>query len=200
MIHGGICVESKEYFEVLDSFGNKTGKLKLRSEVHRDGDWHRAVHIWLMDEKGNLLIQQRSAMKDINPGKWTCSCAGHVDPNEDSRQAVIRELNEELGLESAIEQLEYIGTMKRYHSAHNDFNDQEIIDLFLLMVDFEKNFIKKQDEEVSKLSFYDYNKLKEDMFRDDSPLAVSQIECMMLLRVIEKINDGDISIKCQAMN
>jgi len=34
---------SKEYFDVLDENGNKTGKIKLRSEVHRDGDWHKGV-------------------------------------------------------------------------------------------------------------------------------------------------------------
>ena len=34
-----------EYLDVLDSSGNKTGKKKLRSEIHKDGDWHRAVQI-----------------------------------------------------------------------------------------------------------------------------------------------------------
>lgn len=35
----------KEYFDVLDENGNKTGIIKLRNEVHRDGDWHKEVHI-----------------------------------------------------------------------------------------------------------------------------------------------------------
>lgn len=51
----------KEYFDLLDENGNKTGKTKLRNEVHRDGDWHKAVHIWIINEmvmyycKGDVL-------------------------------------------------------------------------------------------------------------------------------------------------
>lgn len=195
-----VYMDSKEYFELLDQFGNQTGKLKLRSSVHQDGDWHRAVHIWLLDEKGNLLIQQRSSTKDINPGKWTCSCAGHVDPNENSIEAAIRELKEELNIEISKEQLEYIGTMKRYHSPNNDFNDQEIIDLFLVVLTFDLYSIEKQDEEVHKLALLDYNKLREEVVNNHSSLAVSQIECMMLLRVIDKIKEGDILVNCQTNN
>lgn len=193
-------MEEKEYFDILDHFGNKTGAVKLRSQVHKDGDWHKAVHVWLVDKDGKLLIQQRSASKDINPWRWTSSCAGHVDIGEASVETAIRETKEELGINVSKEQLEYIGTMKRYHSANNSFNDQEIIDLFLVVVDFETIPLKKQDEEVNKLAFYDYNKLREDILNDHSPLAVSQIECMMLLRVIDKIKEGDIVIRCQTNN
>lgn len=35
----------KEYFDVLDENGNLTGRKKLRSEVHRDGDWHKATRL-----------------------------------------------------------------------------------------------------------------------------------------------------------
>ena len=59
----------KEYFDILDDNGNKTGKIKLRSEVHRDGDWHKAVHIWILNQSGDILLQRRSATKDSNPKK-----------------------------------------------------------------------------------------------------------------------------------
>lgn len=36
---------AKEYFDLLDENGNKTGETKLRNEVHRDGDWHKAVYM-----------------------------------------------------------------------------------------------------------------------------------------------------------
>ena len=53
-----------EYFDVLDENGNKTGKLKLRNEVHRDGDWHRGVHVWIINSFGELLLQRRSPNKE----------------------------------------------------------------------------------------------------------------------------------------
>ena len=35
----------EEFFDILDENGNKMGKTKARTEVHRDGDWYKAVHI-----------------------------------------------------------------------------------------------------------------------------------------------------------
>ena len=37
------------------------GTLKPRGEVHRDGDWHRSVHVWLIDAAGRLLLQRRGS-------------------------------------------------------------------------------------------------------------------------------------------
>ncbi len=193
-------MQNKEYFEVLDSFGNKTGRLKLRSEVHRDGDWHRAVHIWIMNSNNQLLIQQRSAIKDINPGRWTSSCGGHVDPGEGSIGAAVRELKEELGIDVDPESLEYLGTIKRYHSAHNDFNDQELIDLFLVVGDYQIRDFDQEEEEVHKLAFYDYNKLKEEVEKESSFLAISGIEFAMLFRAVEKIKTSEITPVCQVVN
>eukprot|EP00961_Rhodomonas_salina_P280830 3793690-Rhodomonas_salina.1 len=34
------------------------GFSKQRTKVHRDGDWHRAVHIWLYTSQGDLVLQQ----------------------------------------------------------------------------------------------------------------------------------------------
>ena len=47
---------NKEYFDILDGNENKTGKTKLGSEVHRDGDRHRAVHIWIINNKFEILF------------------------------------------------------------------------------------------------------------------------------------------------
>lgn len=57
----------KEYFDLLDENGNKTGNIKLRSEVHRDGDWHKAVHIWIINDEGEILLQRRCATKESYP-------------------------------------------------------------------------------------------------------------------------------------
>ena len=67
-----------EYFDVLDENGNKTGETKLRSEVHRDGDWHRTVHIWVFNRQGEVLLQRRCATKDSYPNMLDISCAGHL--------------------------------------------------------------------------------------------------------------------------
>ena len=60
--NGIIGPEKGEYFDVLDSNGHKTGRIKLRSEVHRDGDWHRAVNIWIVNGGGCFLVADISLL------------------------------------------------------------------------------------------------------------------------------------------
>ena len=69
-----------------------------RHEVHAR-DWlHRAVHVFVFDAQGKLFLQQRSLLKDSEPGTWCASCCGHVDSGEDYDAAALRELQEEIGV------------------------------------------------------------------------------------------------------
>ena len=56
-----------------------------RSAVHRDGDYHRAVHVWIFAESTQqLLLQKRADCKDSWPGLWDISSAGHVSAGDTS--------------------------------------------------------------------------------------------------------------------
>ena len=54
------------------------------------------VHVW--DRQGRLLLQLRSASKDIQPGKWDTAVGGHLLPGEEAEAAARREMREELGV------------------------------------------------------------------------------------------------------
>ncbi|KAJ9452688.1 Nudix hydrolase 3 [Diplonema papillatum] len=78
-----------------------TGEYKERRLVHRDGDWHRSVQVWVVageDEQRKVLLQRRSAHKDVDPGTLDVSCAGHVSGADSVRETVVKELAEELGI------------------------------------------------------------------------------------------------------
>jgi len=47
----------EEYLDILDAHGNKIGQTKEKSQVHKDGDWHRSVHVWFLNSHrgGNYL-------------------------------------------------------------------------------------------------------------------------------------------------
>lgn len=74
---------------------------RTRGELHRLGLRHRAVHILVFNSRNELFLQKRSASKDINPGLWDTSAAGHVDLGESYDEAARRELSEELGVGDA---------------------------------------------------------------------------------------------------
>ncbi len=71
-----------------------------RGDAHRYGLRHRAVHILVFNGAGKVFLQKRARNKDINPGLWDTSAAGHVDYGETYDQCAARELAEELGIGS----------------------------------------------------------------------------------------------------
>jgi len=94
-----------ELFDVVDENDQVTGQ-NTRSEVHRLGLLHRAIHIFVFDSVGRLLLQKRSAAKDEFPSMWTSSASGHVDAGEDYDNAAARELTEELDLNVPLRKLQ----------------------------------------------------------------------------------------------
>ena len=51
-----------EYFDILNENGEKTGKVKERNKVHKDGDWHREVYIWVINKNNEILKEVLSEL------------------------------------------------------------------------------------------------------------------------------------------
>jgi 8-oxo-dGTP pyrophosphatase MutT (NUDIX family) len=115
------------------------GITKPRREVHRDGDWHRSVHVWVVDPTaGCAILQKRSPHKDTNPDKWDVGSAGHIAAGEESRATAAREVLEELGLPIPDpSELEYLFTVvssaKGSSLKFGPFLDNEYQDVYLLL-------------------------------------------------------------------
>ena len=97
--------EYEEHFDVVNEDDQAVAKLP-RSEVHRRKLQHRAVHVFLFRQDDCLLIHKRTDTKEEFPSVWTSSCSGHVSAGEDYDATAVRELFEELGIESAVERLQ----------------------------------------------------------------------------------------------
>lgn len=93
---------SQEIFDVVDETDLVLGQAS-RSEVHARGLLHRAVHVFVFNTAGLLLLQLRSARKDEFPLMLTSSASGHVLAGESYDEAAARELAEELGLHSELQ-------------------------------------------------------------------------------------------------
>ena len=86
-----------EHFPIVDKNDRILGYAS-RSQVHGNNLLHRAVHILIFDEAGDVYLQQRSRWKDRHPLKWDSSAAGHVAAAESYDETARRELKEELGV------------------------------------------------------------------------------------------------------
>lgn len=97
-----------ELFDVVDENDIPTGTA-TRSEVHAKGLIHRAVHVFVLNRNGDLYLQKRSLIKDMNPGVWDSSVSGHLDAGEGYADAAVREMGEELGItDLSAEDLEHV--------------------------------------------------------------------------------------------
>ena len=101
-----------EQWDILNEFRESTGKKWIRGDEMLKGDYHQVVHVWIMNAKGQFLIQHRQPWKKGWPGMWDCAAAGAVLVGETSEMGAIRETKEELGLDLQMKHAEVIFTVK----------------------------------------------------------------------------------------
>ena len=74
-----------------------------KMEAHRKALLHRAFSVFIFNPQGEMLLQRRALTKYHSGGLWTNACCSHPRPEEDTRRAAMRRLNEELGFSSPLE-------------------------------------------------------------------------------------------------
>ena len=99
-----VCSPPDEQFLVVDQ-DDRICRHASRAEVHGNNLLHRAVHILIFNEAGEVYLQQRSCWKDRHPLKWDSSAAGHVTAGESYDETARRELKEELGIDVPLERI-----------------------------------------------------------------------------------------------
>ena len=176
--------QSKELFETLKYNGKPTGKLKPRGEVHKNGDWHGSVHIWVFDGE-EVLLQKRSADKDVFPNFIDASCTGHIDPGETPEEAALRELSEELGIHAEARDLRYI---LRQHVTNRlpGLYNREIAHVFLLNKPINRAVLSYQQEEIEGI-FFLHETLLTRMLQEESFFCIIPREWKKLRRIVKKI-------------
>ena len=120
-----------EPLELYTADGRPTGVAKARGAVHLDGDWHLAFFCWIVTSDGRVLLQRRAATKDVWPGRYDASAAGHVRFGE-GLDGAMREIEEELGVTPPPRgDLEYLGRFATASTHDNGIVCREHQDTFL---------------------------------------------------------------------
>ena len=104
--------QEEEMFPVVDQ-SDRFLYAAPRSKVHGDNLCHRAVHILIFNDAGEVYLQKRSVRKERHPGLWDSSAAGHVGAGEEYDAAARRELQEELGIEVPLEKIGQLPASER---------------------------------------------------------------------------------------
>jgi 16S rRNA (adenine1518-N6/adenine1519-N6)-dimethyltransferase len=104
VIHGA---NPDERLTVVDQNNEVLPSLDRRT-IHRENLYHRAAHIFIFNRLGELFLQKRSHRKDNFPCLWDSSAAGHVDADEGYLDCAIREVREEIGLDSSLSKIGFV--------------------------------------------------------------------------------------------
>jgi isopentenyl-diphosphate delta-isomerase len=76
-----------------------------KMEAHKKGLLHRAFSVFIFNTKGEMLLQQRAPQKYHSAGLWTNACCSHPRPDEDTREAAMRRLGEEMGFTADLKKI-----------------------------------------------------------------------------------------------
>lgn len=88
----------------IDEQDKETGSMG-KAQAHEEGVLHRAFSIFVFNDKGQLLLQQRALDKYHSGGLWTNTCCSHPQPGEDIMKAAHARLQEEMGFDCALEEI-----------------------------------------------------------------------------------------------
>ncbi len=150
----------EEYFDVLNEEGNYTGKVESREKCHKEGLWHKAVVVFIINSKDQVLLQRRSPNKKLWPNMWDVTAGGHVLTGEFGFQTIIRETKEELGIELNKNEITFLGS-SRSSNVKGDIVNNHFNEYYIANKDIDETKLKLQEEEVSEVKWIDKNEIIE---------------------------------------
>lgn len=177
-----------EYIDILDKNGNKTGIVKTKNQVYEDGDYHKSVHIWIINDNNEILVQKRAANKETFAGLWAISVAGHVRSGETSLDALKREMKEELGQKLQDEDIKFLFTVSR-EQQYKDHKLNVIDDVYLVHLNLDVENTKLQFSELSDIKYVYYEYLERIFKNNDSEYVPYTEEHKKLFEILHKMLD-----------
>jgi len=167
-----------EFIDILDESGHTTGKIKPREDVHKDGDWHRAVCVWIINNAGEILLQRRAPHKSY-PNSWANSVIGHVMAGDTALDTTMREMVEELGVEFTKESFDYIGQLTY-------LKGKEFFDCYIVRTDLPLSEFKFDPAEATAIKFFTIDEITSGIqSKDDDFRAIALEELQLLLNSIK---------------
>ena len=144
----------EEFWDLYDKEKKKLNKIVKRGDKLSDNEYHLVVNSWVKNDKNEFLIAQRVPSKP-HPLMWECT-GGSALSGEESIDAAIREVREELGIEVSKDDAKYIGSTLRYYP-----NCPDILDVWLFKSNVPIENIKIQEEEVNDVMWANKDKIIE---------------------------------------
>lgn len=155
-----------ELWEVYDENREKTGRTHERGKAMSENDYHIVIHVWIVNDRGEFLIQKRQPWKEGWPDMWDGSVAGSAVLGDTSLDAAIRETKEELGIDLDMSFGEILFTVK---------GPSRFDDIWFVRQNVDIGDLKLQYEEVADAKWVSEKEIKQ-MIHDGEFIAFNYID------------------------
>lgn len=132
-----------EKWDLFDRDGRDTGRTMTRGDGVPSGLYHQVVHIWVVNGRGEYLIQQRAQGVSWKPGIWAAT-GGSAVAGEQPLEAALREVREEVGLCVIPAQMRLLTRLRRSNS---------FCYIYRVLIDKPAEEFRLQTEEVSRVKW-----------------------------------------------
>jgi isopentenyldiphosphate isomerase len=140
-------------YEVLDDAGHKTGQVLDSDAVHKQEQWHEVANVWIVNARGEVLLQLRSPQVELCPNVWDVAVGTHVRPGEDPAAAAQRGLQGELGLNVLPEKLQHLFNIQAANPMSNGKVHKVLGHVFLLKQDMHISDLHVNPTKISQLAW-----------------------------------------------
>lgn len=171
-----------EYVILVDNQDNELGRME-KMEVHRRALLHRAISVFILNSKGEWLLQRRAFDKYHSNGLWTNTCCSHPYPEETGIEAARRRLMEEMGLQADLDEIFWFIYKE---PLDNELTEHELDHVFVGITD-DKPAINPN--EVSDWKYIGYDALKADIERNPEKYTV------WFKMIVERVNASILNFK-----
>lgn len=146
-----------EYWDIYDIHRQKTGRIMKRNDWNMQaGDYHLSVLAVIVRPDGRYLITRRVDTKAWAAGWWEVT-GGGVNAGESSRDAVVREVKEETGLD--VSRLDG-GPVYSYRRDNPKEGDNYFVDVYRFVIDFDESDVVLQKAEASEFRIATLDEIK----------------------------------------
>ena len=197
-----------EILDVVNEAGIPIGETVSRDKAHREGIRHRTAHVWIVRETEGgyeILLQKRSEEKESFPGLNDTSSAGHIPAGDEPLESALRELEEELGIAAAPEELSFAGTFRiRYEKEFHGkpFRDNEVTSVYVYSRPVDAASLRLQESEVSEVRWFGLREVAEEIRSSRARFCVPSDGLAVLSEYLARrergLTGGQQSIPCAA--
>lgn len=178
-----------ELIDILDEYGQPTGEVLPKREVHRHGHFHASTHLWLYTKTGKVVLQLRAKIKPNFPDCWDVSVAGHISAGETALDTAVREAKEELGITVQADTLQQIGRFRIDYQHAEDYRDREFITIFACEIPDKPLRVTLQEEEVADVALIPLAQLETELADTELAKKYVPFNKAYAKEVFEKLHD-----------